>query len=64
MARILTAVLAVVLMMSCNNGANDGNPGTDTTTLPPDSNVVMDTSNHVNTNSGMHYDTTSRSHQK
>ena len=62
MARILTA-LAVMIMMSCNNGANDGNAKTDTTTFPPDSNINQDTSNHVNTNAGMHYDTTNRAKQ-
>jgi hypothetical protein len=63
MARLLTAVLAMMIMMSCNNGANDGNAKTDTTSLPPDSNINMDTSNHVNTNAGMHYDTTNRAKQ-
>ena len=55
MARFLTAVLAVMIMMSCNNGANDGNAKTDTTTMPPDSNIGQDSSNHINSSDAMHY---------
>jgi hypothetical protein len=43
----------VILVMSCNNGANDGNAATDTTTMPRDTNLNRDTSNHINRADGV-----------
>ena len=44
----LIAILMVAGMMSCNNGANDGDASTDTTTMPPDTNLQNQTSDHIN----------------
>ena len=42
MKKIGIMAVAIVALMSCNGGANDGNPNTDTTTFP--SEEKLDTS--------------------
>jgi hypothetical protein len=44
----LWSIIIIVGLMSCNNGANDGDPGTDTTTMPVDTNLQNQTSDHIN----------------
>ena len=51
MKSYLMIVSLVVCLCSCG-GASDGNPNTDTTTMPVDTNLNSDTSNHVNTSAG------------
>lgn len=44
----LISTALVLILLSCNNGANDGDPATDTTTMPIDTNITKDTSDHIN----------------
>jgi len=50
MKKVLIALTTGMVMMSCGNGATDGNPNTDTSSMKPD--MGTDTSNSVNRNFG------------
>lgn len=55
MKKIVLAIGMGIVVMSCGNAALDGDPKTDTTTLPVDTGAMdarYDTAQHVNTNTG------------
>jgi len=51
MKKLLSILILTIAMYGCS-GAGDGNPNTDTTTMPVDTNVYNSQSNHVNTSAG------------
>lgn len=52
MKNLLLAIIVAAALMSCGGGANDGNPNTDTTPMPADTNMNKTESNHINRNDG------------
>lgn len=52
MKHLLIAAVAGFFLVSCTNGATDGNANTDTTHMPTDSNITRDGTDHVNRNFG------------
>lgn len=48
MKKILAAGIIVLAFLTSCNGANDGNPKTDTTAMPADTNMNKDTVHHIN----------------
>jgi len=50
MKTLLTAAV-VLILASCNN-ATDGDPTTDTSNMPRDTAMGLDTSNHINRSDG------------
>ena len=51
MKKIMMVLMAAAIV-SCNNGANDGDPTTDTTNMPVDSNLNNTSSDHINRSDG------------
>jgi hypothetical protein len=60
MKKILLATIVAAALMSCGGGANDGNPNTDTTTMPADTSMNKTQTDQINRNDGTINNDTSR----
>ena len=46
--KLLISIWVLLMTIGCNNGANDGDPKTDTTNMPVDTSIGKDSTSHYN----------------